>query len=70
MSILNKQDQRRLLAIKGIKRMTRQSLAKSLGISLPTVTKILKSDTPLAIQSETYNKVLDFIKSNEVSIRL
>lgn len=70
MSILNKQDQRRLLAIKGIKRMTRQSLAKSLGISLPTVTKILKSDTPLVIQSETYNKVLDFIKSNEVSIRL
>ncbi|WP_040455665.1 hypothetical protein [Limosilactobacillus coleohominis] len=56
MDIFSEDDQRQLLTIKGLHRLTRNDLAVQIGVSLPTMTKLINSPAPMALQSVIYKK--------------
>ncbi len=67
MDIFTEEQQRQLLIVKGINRMTRDQLAKEIGVSLPTMTKLINHSTPLIVQSTVYHSVINWLNSQSVA---
>jgi DNA-binding XRE family transcriptional regulator len=63
MEIFTADQQRALLMAKGLSRLTRDDLAKEIGVSLPTMTKLINGKAPFAIQSSIYQKVGNWLES-------
>ena len=66
MDIFTEEQQRQLLIVKGLNRMTREQLAKEIGVSLPTMTKLINHSTPLIVQSNVYLSVSNWLNSHTV----
>lgn len=49
MNIFTDDLQRQLLIAKGLERLTRNDLANEIGVSFPTMTRLINSKTPFAI---------------------
>jgi len=49
--------QRQLLMAKGLERLTRNDLANEIGVSLPTMTRLINNKTPFAIQNNVYKRL-------------
>lgn len=64
MDIFTEEQQRQLLIVKGLNRMTREQLAKEIGVSLPTMTKLINHSTPLIVQSNVYHSVSNWLNSH------
>lgn len=64
MEIFTTQQQRQLLTVKGINRLTRNELAKEIGVSLPTMSKLINTPTPMAVQSSIYQRLEDWLNTN------
>lgn len=64
MEIFTTQQQRQLLMVKGINRLTRNELAKEIGVSLPTMSKLINTPTPMAVQSSIYQRLEDWLNTN------
>ena len=67
MDIFTEEQQRQLLIVKGLNRMTREQLAKEIGVSLPTMTKLINHSTPLIVQSNVYHSVSNWLNSHTVA---
>ncbi|AMS07902.1 hypothetical protein AYI71_03275 [Limosilactobacillus oris] len=67
MDIFTADQQRQLLIIKGLNRMTREQLAKEIGVSLPTMTKLINHKTPLVVQSSVYCHIVNWLKIQAVA---
>ena len=67
MDIFTEEQQRQLLIVKGLNRMTREQLAKEIGVSLPTRTKLINHSTPLIVQSNVYHSVINWLNSHTVA---
>lgn len=61
MSVLTEQEQRKLLAIKGMKRLTRNQLADEIGVSYPTMTKVSNYPAPLVVNHDVHSKVITWL---------
>lgn len=57
MEIFTTQQQRQLLTAKGINHLTRNDLASEIGVSLPTMSKLINDQTPMAVQSSIYQRL-------------
>nr|DAX90338.1 MAG TPA: Transcriptional regulator [Caudoviricetes sp.] len=68
MDIFSENDQRQLLTIKGLHRLTRNDLADQIGVSLPTMTKLINSPAPMVLQGTIYKKVKTWLKKQKSSI--
>ena len=67
MDIFTEEQQRQLLIVKGLNRMTREQLAKEIGVSLPTMTKLINHSTPLIFKSNVYHSVSNWLNSHTVA---
>lgn len=65
--IFSENDQRQLLTIKGLHRLTRNDLAVQIGISLPTMTKLINSPAPMALQSDIYKRFKHWLEKQTVA---
>lgn len=61
--IITDEQQTSLLRLSGEKRLKRQNLAAEIGVSIPTLGKILDSDTPLIVSGKTFNAVNSWLIS-------
>lgn len=66
MDIFTAEQQRQLLIVKGLNRMTREQLAKEIGVSLPTMTKLINHSTPLIVQSTVYHSAINWLDRHTV----
>ena len=57
MKILTSKQQEQLLTVKGVNRLTRNNLAEEIGVSLPTMSKLINDPAPLALQSDIYQSI-------------
>lgn len=64
MEIFTTQQQRQLLTVKGINRLTRNDLASEIGVSLPTMSKLINDPTPMAVQSSIYQRLVHWLNTN------
>ncbi|WHO85079.1 hypothetical protein [Limosilactobacillus oris] len=64
MEIFTAEQQQQLLMVKGINRLTRNELAKEIGVSLPTMSKLINTPTPMAVQSSIYQRLEDWLNTN------
>lgn len=67
MDIFTAEQQRQLLIVKGLNRMTREQLAEEIGVSLPTMTKLINHKTPLVVQNSVYQRLVSFLDSKTVA---
>lgn len=56
-SVFEKKNQDRLLKKMAISRLTRNELAGIIGISIPTIRKLLNAPTPVVINRKTFTAV-------------
>lgn len=66
MEIFTAEQQKQLLTVKGINRLTRNDLAKEIGVSLPTMTKLINDSTPLAVQNNIYRNLVKWLATHRV----
>ena len=67
MDIFSENDQKRLLTIKGLHRLTRNDLATQIGVSQPTMTKLINSPAPMALQSDIYKRFKNWLEKQTVA---
>ncbi len=67
MDIFSENDQRQLLTIKGLHRLTRNDLADQIGVSQPTMTKLINSPAPMALQSDIYKRFKNWLEKQTVA---
>ncbi|WP_295729711.1 hypothetical protein [uncultured Limosilactobacillus sp.] len=67
MDIFSEDDQRQLLTIKGLHRLTRNDLAVQIGVSQPTMTKLINSPAPMALQSDIYKRFKNWLEKQVVA---
>lgn len=60
--------QRQLLIAKGLERLTRNDLANEIGVSLPTMTRLINSKTPFAIQNSVYKRLTNWLSEHRVVV--
>ncbi len=65
--IFSENDQRQLLTIKGLRRLTRNDLAVQIGVSQPTMTKLINSPVPIALQSDVYKRFQNWLEKQTVA---
>jgi DNA-binding XRE family transcriptional regulator len=65
MEIFTVKQQRKLLTVKGLNHLTRDNLAKEIGVSLPTMSKLINDSTPLAVQNSIYQRVNHWLNNVE-----
>lgn len=61
-SIITNKQQRKLIMVSALNRLNRMSLANEIGVSEPTLRKVLVSKPPIMVNNRTYfqvNKWLD-----------
>ncbi|WOZ74636.1 hypothetical protein [Limosilactobacillus reuteri] len=58
--------QRQLLMAKGLERLTRNDLANEIGVSLPTMTRLINNKTPFAIQNNVYKRLTNWLSDHRV----
>ncbi|WP_427866811.1 hypothetical protein [Limosilactobacillus reuteri] len=58
--------QRQLLMAKGLERLTRNDLANEIGVSLPTMTRLINNKTPFAIQNNVYKRLTNWLSEHRV----
>ncbi|WP_323064947.1 hypothetical protein [Limosilactobacillus reuteri] len=58
--------QRQLLMVKGLERLTRNDLANEIGVSLPTMTRLINNKTPFAIQNNVYKRLTNWLSEHRV----
>ena len=61
MKILTSKQQEQLLTVKGVNRLTRNNLAEEIGVSLPTMSKLINDPAPLALQSDIYQRITNWL---------
>lgn len=66
MDIFTNDLQRQLLIVKGLERLTRNDLANEIGVSLPTMTRLINNKTPFAIQSNVYKRLTNWLSDHRV----
>lgn len=64
MEIFTTQQQRQLLTVKGINHLTRNDLANEIGVSLPTMSKLINDPAPMAVQSSIYQRLERWLNTN------
>lgn len=67
MDIFSENDQQQLLTIKGLHRLTRNDLSIQIGVSQPTMTKLINSPAPIALQSDIYKRFKSWLKKQSIS---
>ena len=67
MDIFSENDQQQLLTIKGLHRLTRNDLSIQIGVSQPTMTKLINSPAPIALQSDIYKRFKSWLKKQGIS---
>lgn len=67
MDIFSENDQKRLLTIKGLHRLTRNDLSTQIGVSQPTMTKLINSPAPMALQSDIYKRFKNWLEKQTVA---
>ena len=67
MDIFSENDQRQLLTIKGLHRLTRNDLSTQIGVSQPTMTKLINSPAPMALQSDIYKRFKNWLEKQTVA---
>lgn len=67
MDIFTAEQQRQLLIVKGLNRLTRDKLAAEIGVSLPTMTKLINHKAPLVVQSSVYHHIVNWLESQSVA---
>lgn len=65
--IFSENDQKRLLTIKGLHRLTRNDLSTQIGVSQPTMTKLINSPAPMALQSDIYKRFKNWLEKQTVA---
>lgn len=58
--------QRQLLMAKGLERLTRNDLANEIGVSLPTMTRLINNKTPFAIQNNVYKRLTNWLSEHRI----
>lgn len=58
--------QRQLLMAKGLERLTRNDLANEIGVSLPTMTRLINNKTPFAIQNNVYKRLANWLSEHRI----
>ena len=58
--------QRQLLMAKGLERLTRNDLANEIGVSLPTMTRLINNKTPFAIQNNVYKRLTNWLAEHRI----
>ena len=48
-------------SVKGVNRLTRNNLAEEIGVSLPTMSKLINDPAPLALQSDIYQRITNWL---------
>lgn len=66
MEIFTAEQQQQLLTVKGVNRLTRNDLAEEIGVSLPTMTKLINEPTPLAVQNNVYRNLVKWLAAHHV----
>lgn len=66
MDIFSEDDQRQLLTIKGLHRLTRNDLAVQIGVSQPTMSKLINSPAPIVLQSDIYKRFKNWLGKQDV----
>lgn len=66
MDIFTDDLQRQLLITKGLERLTRNDLANEIGVSLPTMTRLINKKAPFAIHSNVYRNLVDWLADHRV----
>ena len=66
MDIFTDDLQRQLLMAKGVERLTRNDLAGQIGVSLPTMTRLINGKTPFAIHTAIYKNVVNWLADHRV----
>lgn len=66
MDIFTNDLQRQLLTIKGVERLTRNDLAGQIGVSLPTMSRLINGKTPFAIHTTVYKNVISWLSNHTV----
>ena len=66
MKIFTTEQQQQLLTVKGVNRLTRDDLAKEIGVSLPTMSKLINDPTPLAFQNSVYKSLVKWLTAHRV----
>lgn len=66
MDIFTDDLQRQLLMVKGVERLTRNDLAEQIGVSLPTMTRLINNPTPFAIHTTVYKNVISWLSNHTV----
>ena len=51
---------------KGLERLTRNDLANEIGVSLPTMTRLINNKTPFAIQNNVYKRLTNWLSEHRV----
>lgn len=69
MDIFTNDLQRQLLIIKGLGRLTRNDLANEIGVSLPTMTRLINKKAPFAIHSNVYRNLIDWLAAHRVVVK-
>ena len=67
MDIFTDDLQRQLLIAKGVERLTRNDLAGQIGVSLPTMTRLINSKPPFAVQSNVYKRLVNWLSNHHVA---
>lgn len=67
MDIFSENDQKALLTIKGLHRLTRNDLSTQIGVSQPTMTKLINSPAPMALQSDIYKRFKNWLEKQTVA---
>ena len=67
MDIFSENDQRQLLTIKVLHRLTRNDLSTQIGVSQQTMTKLINSPAPMALQSDIYKRFKNWLEKQTVA---
>ena len=67
--IFSENDQKRLLTIKGLHRLTRNDLATQIGVSQPTMTKLINYPAPMALQSDIYKRFKNWLEQQSITVQ-
>lgn len=66
MKIFTSQNQKQLLTVKGLNRLSNVDLAAIMHVSRPTIHKMLNDKTPLIIQDSLYKRFDEFMAAHRV----
>lgn len=64
-NLFNNEDQQNLLKTMAIRRVSRKTLSKEIGISVPTTRKLLDASVPVIVTNKTYQAVQHWMIAKE-----